>query len=148
MSVKAPTQSPLQKDFENLTIGEKVDPSTEPATAEPRKLPFTHPSPAAKKPGRVHLKDEQQNKYDIVEEHLRNITELPVTSTKKSKETKPLSEKERFWLTRECILRYLRATKWNVNEAKKRLEGTIIWRREYGTEELTADLVEPEVISL
>jgi hypothetical protein len=146
MSVEAATPTSLQKDFETLQIGEKLDPSpTKPATAEPRKLPFPQPAQSAKRPSRVQLTEDEQSKYNIVEEYLRNLTTLPVSSAKKNKEFKPLSEKERFWLTRECILRYLRATKWNVNEAKKRIEGTIVWRREYGTEEITAELVEPEV---
>jgi CRAL/TRIO, N-terminal domain len=146
MSVETAPPTPLQKDFENLQIGEKLDSTpTKPATAEPRKLPFTQPALSAKRPGRVQLTEVEQSKYDIVEEYLQNLTTLPVSSAKKNKEFKPLTERERFWLTRECILRYLRATKWNVNEAKKRLEGTIVWRREYGTDEITAELVEPEV---
>jgi hypothetical protein len=32
----------------------------------------------------------------------------------------------------ECLLRYLRATKWNANEAIEGLEGTLKWRREFG----------------
>lgn len=43
--------------------------------------------------------------------------------------------------------RYLRATKWaSAKVAIERLEGTLKWRREYGIyDELTAELVEPEV---
>lgn len=146
MSVEAANPTTLQTDFDNLQIGEKLDSSpTKPATAEPRKLPFTQPASSAKKPGRVQLNDDEQAKYEIVEEHLRNLRTLPVSSAKKNQEFKPLSEREQFWLTRECILRYLRATKWNVNESKKRLEATIVWRREYGTDEITPELVEPEV---
>lgn len=45
------------------------------------------------------------------------------------------------------IKRYLRATKWaSAKVAIERLEGTLKWRREYGIyDELTAELVEPEV---
>lgn len=44
-------------------------------------------------------------------------------------------------MTRECLLRYLRATKWNTAEAEKRLLGTLTWRREYGVEDLTGEHV-------
>lgn len=36
-----------------------------------------------------------------------------------------------MWLTRECILRYLRASKWLVPDATTRLLATLAWRREY-----------------
>ncbi|EGN98659.1 hypothetical protein SERLA73DRAFT_181226 [Serpula lacrymans var. lacrymans S7.3] len=59
-----------------------------------------------------------------------------------------LLEEEKMWLSYECILRYLRATKWDVNEAIKRLEGTLKWRREYGLyDTVTPDLVEPEAVT-
>ena len=43
--------------------------------------------------------------------------------------------------------RYLRATKWNQQQAIERLEATLKWRREYGFYDntMTADHVEPEV---
>ena len=75
---------------------------------------------------------------------MKSLSSLPVSSSKKNKATAPLSVVEQYFLSKECILRYLRATRWNVNEAKKRLEGTIIWRREYGTDTLTAEDIEPE----
>ena len=49
-----------------------------------------------------------------------------------------------MWLTRECLLRYLRATKWDVATAQKRLESTLIWRREYGVDGFTAEFIAPE----
>ncbi|KAG8794555.1 hypothetical protein FRC17_008278, partial [Serendipita sp. 399] len=56
-----------------------------------------------------------------------------------------LMEQEKFWLTSDCILRFLRATKWEVSEAIQRLETTLKWRRDYGLyTDLTAELVEPE----
>ena len=77
-----------------------------------------------------------------------------------------LTELERFFISYECILRwvgmynlsfhstflpsfrYLRATKWTGSEpAIERLEATLKWRREYGLYDVvTHDLVEPEVI--
>ncbi|KIY42857.1 CRAL/TRIO domain-containing protein [Fistulina hepatica ATCC 64428] len=57
-----------------------------------------------------------------------------------------LIEQEKFWLSYECISRYLRATKWKSAEAAiHRLEATLVWRREYGLYDLiTPEYVEPE----
>ena len=164
MSVEAATPSAIEPTLEKLQINEiQMEPVTSAtatngiaiseetpkdisaAKAEPRKLPFTEPATASTRPTRVQLSSDEQSKYDIVLEHMKSITSLPVSSSKKNKETAPLSDVEQCFLSKECILRYLRATKWNVNEAKKRLEGTIIWRREYGTDTLTAEAIEPEV---
>ncbi|PVF97228.1 CRAL/TRIO domain-containing protein [Serendipita vermifera] len=57
----------------------------------------------------------------------------------------PLMEAEKFWLTNDCILRYLRATKWDTTTAISRLEGTLKWRREFGFHtSITPEHVEPE----
>ncbi|KAK1225009.1 Phosphatidylinositol transfer protein (PITP) [Marasmius sp. AFHP31] len=56
-----------------------------------------------------------------------------------------LMEEEKFWLSYECQLRYLRASKWKVNQAIQRLESTLKWRREYGLyTHITPAHVEPE----
>lgn len=54
-----------------------------------------------------------------------------------------MTDDDRIFLTRECLLRYLRATKWNVAEAVKRLRNTLAWRRDYIGDKLT-----PEYISI
>jgi len=43
-----------------------------------------------------------------------------------------LTEEERFYLTYECFLRFLRASKWDATNCIKKLEATLKWRREYG----------------
>ncbi|TFK27515.1 hypothetical protein FA15DRAFT_171250 [Coprinopsis marcescibilis] len=43
-----------------------------------------------------------------------------------------LKEGERFWLSRECMLRFLRASGWKAPAAIERLEDTIRWRRRWG----------------
>jgi len=59
-----------------------------------------------------------------------------------------LQEEEKFWLSNDCMLRYLRATKWTTAKAAiERLEGTLKWRREFGIYDLSADLVEPEAVT-
>lgn len=152
MSVDTATPATIQSDLEQLKLSEtangtaslKERPINLPKPA-PRKLPFVDPAPTATRPTRAKLSTEEQSKYDVVLEHMKSIESLPISSSKKNKETAPLSEIEKCFLTKECILRYLRATKWNVNDAKKRLEVTIVWRREYGTDTLAAETVEPEV---
>ncbi|KAI0034251.1 CRAL/TRIO domain-containing protein [Vararia minispora EC-137] len=59
-----------------------------------------------------------------------------------------LRDLEKFWLTRDCMLRYLRAVKWaSAQEAIQRLEGTLKWRREFEIYETTADDIEPESVT-
>ncbi len=57
------------------------------------------------------------------------------------------TEMEKFWLTKECLLRYLRATKWDLEKAKVRIEATLKWRKGYGVENLSAELIEPEAVT-
>ncbi|KAF9243498.1 CRAL TRIO domain-containing protein [Melanogaster broomeanus] len=59
-----------------------------------------------------------------------------------------LMEEERMWLSYECILRYIRATKHDVPESIKRLEGTLKWRRDFGIyTTITTEHVEPEALT-
>ncbi|KAI5451856.1 Phosphatidylinositol transfer protein (PITP) [Naganishia albida] len=44
----------------------------------------------------------------------------------------PLSEEERKFLTRECLIRHLLAEKWNYDKAIDRLERSLVWRRAMG----------------
>ena len=155
MSVEEPTPEVIQNGVTHLNLDEKIDPgvSAQAAPSEstskppPRKLPFEDPASSSERPGPIQLSSEEQTKYEDVLAHMKALKSLPTTSNKKNKETAPLSDVEKYFLTKDCILRYLRATKWNVNEAKKRLEGTVVWRREYGTDILTAETIEPEVSS-
>ncbi|CAL9733095.1 phosphatidylinositol transfer protein Pdr16p [Monosporozyma unispora] len=43
---------------------------------------------------------------------------------------------EKAWLTRECIIRYLNATNWNVDRSIDRLTHSLAWRREFGINHL------------
>jgi hypothetical protein len=86
------------------------------------------------------LTAEQESKYKTVLETVKSWTEVPSTQGKEG----PLTDNEIMFLTRECLLRYLRATKWSPTDACKRLLATLTWRREYGVETLTPDLVSPE----
>jgi len=53
-----------------------------------------------------------------------------------------LMEGEKFYLTYECFLRYLRATWWDAVSCIKKLEAALKWRREFGVyDTLTAESV-------
>ncbi|KAI3615003.1 cral trio domain protein [Moniliophthora roreri] len=59
-----------------------------------------------------------------------------------------LMEEEKFWLSYECQLRYLRASKWKLDHCIQRLEVTLKWRREFGVyTHVTAPYVEPEAVT-
>lgn len=99
--------------------------------------PFDHPSAALKVPAEAKLTDTQLDKYQQVYAHFA-LAELKVAlleETHKHKDPShrlPLTDAEKAWLTRECFLRYLRATKWVVADAIDRIELTLAWRREFG----------------
>ena len=110
--------------------------------AGPLTLPITAPTPESVVGERPALTAEEQTKYDWLLERAKSWSEVP--SHHHPDKAGPLTDSEKLWLTRECLLRYLRATRWHEKEAEKRLLGTLTWRREYGVEELTADHISPE----
>ncbi|PGH11235.1 hypothetical protein AJ79_04966 [Helicocarpus griseus UAMH5409] len=89
------------------------------------------------------LTEEQQSKYDALFTTVSEWTTVPTTSAKNAP-TEPVTDDDRMFLTRECLLRYLRATKWNVAAAATRLQATLTWRREYGLDKLTPDYISVE----
>ena len=105
--------------------------------------PFPHPAEGVKPAPPPTLTADQQKKYEELLSVVKAWETLPKTSARGA-ETAPLEDSERLWLTRECLLRYLRATKWTVPYATKRLRDTLVWRREFGTEGFTADFISEE----
>lgn len=105
--------------------------------------PFYNPGPDSKLPEKPVLTESQQKMYNEILQHFEAVTEL--AKSPKSKETMPLSDKEKAWLSKECFLRYLRATKWNVSHSIKRLEETLLWRRGFGIDPDTS--LTPEMVS-
>ena len=128
LSKKAPQQSPTL-----------ADPSTENIV----QVPFESPYPTSKPAPITPLTTDQSTKYALLLQTVTSWTTIPTTSAKNSPVT-PLTDSERQWLTRECLLRYLRATKWSVPDSATRLLGTLAWRREYGVEKHTPDFISPE----
>ncbi|KAJ5656222.1 CRAL/TRIO domain protein [Penicillium longicatenatum] len=107
------------------------------------KKPFAHPLETAKAVKPAELTADQQAKYETVLKAVSEWTTVPNTSEKNAP-TAPITDDERMWMTRECLLRYLRATKWNTTEAENRVKRTLTWRREYGMEKLTPDYISIE----
>jgi CRAL/TRIO domain/CRAL/TRIO, N-terminal domain len=129
---------------ELATSDQKMKDELEGNTDGPRKTPFLEPSEASVLPAAVELTPEQQEKYDALLKEVEAWTEIPDKTAKDFGGKGPLTDKDRMWLTRECLLRYLRAVKWNAVEAPKRLMGTLTWRHEYGVDEHTADYISVE----
>ncbi|KAH3681856.1 hypothetical protein WICPIJ_007162 [Wickerhamomyces pijperi] len=111
-------------------------------------IPFSELPSLSTIPKPVELTQEQNEKYQIILKHFQDPTLQIYTTEKDPKDKAPLTLHEKAWLTRECFLRYLRATKWHTADCIKRLEGSIAWRREFGisgeNDTVTADLCSPE----
>lgn len=102
-----------------------------------REVPFDEPSAQCKRPEEKELSKEERLKYYEVLKYFLEVKEINdyefVKNAPDGKMTNsPVTELERSWLTRECLLRYLRATKWVVKDAISRIESTLSWRREFG----------------
>lgn len=104
--------------------------------------PIAEPVAGCKPAAPPALTEDQQTKYGQLFDEVKSWESLP--TTKAETESKPISDDERLWLTRECLLRYLRATKWNLPQAIQRLRATLIWRREFGTDTFTSEYISPE----
>lgn len=111
--------------------------------------PFSELPPLSNIPAQLELTSEQKDKYNTILKHFQDPSLQIFTTEKDPKDKALLTSHEKSWLTRECFLRYLRATKWDVKECIKRIEGSVSWRREFGIsgepgDVVTADLCSPE----
>lgn len=105
--------------------------------------PFARPLDSAVPVPRPPLTTEQKAKYESLLQKVLKWTDVPTGLAAKAPR-EPITDDERMFLTRECLLRYLRATKWQVDQAEKRLQETLAWRREYGVAKFTDDYISPE----
>ncbi|KAL5614565.1 hypothetical protein BROUX41_004668 [Berkeleyomyces rouxiae] len=108
--------------------------------AQALKTPIAQPAPGCVPAARTPLSATEQAKYEALLGRARGWTEVPSAKGKAG----ALTDDERMWLTRECLERYLRATKWNEAEAEKRVLATLTWRREFGLDDLTPEHIGPE----
>ncbi|KAI9736153.1 MAG: hypothetical protein M1834_001038 [Cirrosporium novae-zelandiae] len=104
---------------------------------------FPHPLPTAQPVPLPALTADQEAKYNDLLKTASSWTEI-ADSAAKNPPKSPITEDERMWLTKECLLRYLRASKWNLHHAEQRVLGTMTWRREYGVEGFTSEYISPE----
>ena len=125
-------------------------------------LPFQPPENLTEKPVTTLSQDQEEKRLKILKRFEDESYRLP------SFDKGELMEEEKFWLVRryiitgieifganinlnrwktnDCILRFLRASKWVLPTAIERLEATLKWRREFEVYTLiTAEHVEPEV---
>ncbi|KAK6503044.1 hypothetical protein TWF481_008079 [Arthrobotrys musiformis] len=116
------------------------------AESEPtntKTTPYGTPAASATIPSPPELTAEQTAKYTELLEQCKTITTIPASSAKDAAKVE-LTDIDRIFMTKECLLRYLRATKWVVADAKKRIEATLTWRREWGLEAHTPEYIEIE----
>lgn len=121
-----PTRSSLSTlDAKNSPESKELRPD------EVRKTPFSKLDPSATVPAPEPLTNDQETAYNSL---LNAVSEWCVLTNNKDgvSKTVAMTDEEYMWLSRECLLRYLRATKWNVSAAQQRLIDTLQWRREYG----------------
>ncbi|WPK25247.1 hypothetical protein PUMCH_002554 [Australozyma saopauloensis] len=111
-------------------------------------VPFQAPAPESKTPTPAELTAEQKEKYEFVLKHFQNPDLVVAQLEEDQKAHKdapeghgftPLTSDEKAWLTKECFLRYLRATTWVQADAIARILGTLAWRREYGISKAVFD---------
>ena len=107
-----------------------------------------------KVPTPIELTQAQKDTYLKLLEHFSkpDLKVPTVEKTPTNADMAPLNEFEKAWLSRECLLRYLRATKWILPDAIKRITLSLAWRREFGIGNLgeengdtvTSDSIETE----
>lgn len=97
-------------------------------------IPILNPPESIKSPVSIILEGEELRKYHIVLDYFSNPELLLPIKEKSDPNGKcmPLSKYEKAWVTKECIMRYLRATNWNTDKCIQRLTLSIAWRREFG----------------
>ncbi|KAI5964700.1 PDR17 [Candida pseudojiufengensis] len=102
---------------------------------------------------KFNLTKEQSNKYNDILKHFESFIEkdIPINESVNA-EKHPITNQEKAWLTKECFLRFLRASNWDLNATIKRMEETIIWRRSFGLVSIpnvidSADLITSDTVS-
>ncbi|MCJ1462667.1 hypothetical protein MMC07_001270 [Pseudocyphellaria aurata] len=114
-----------------------------PSSSSNLQTPVLHPAKGTAPDPPPPLNPDQSAKYDSLFATVTSWTSIPTSSANNSPKSS-LTDDERLWLTRECLLRYLRAAKWSLPDATKRLLATLVWRREYFDPTHDADYFSPE----
>ncbi|GME73205.1 unnamed protein product [[Candida] boidinii] len=118
--------------------------------------PFEHPVETPKETNNgledISPSDDKTKfrKYEIVLNHFRDLDKkYPIKENNCPEEDyEALTDFEKSWLTKECILRYLRACNWDENQAIQRITNSIAWRREFGIAGGKFQTLTPEMVSV
>ncbi|KAI0321247.1 CRAL-TRIO domain-containing protein [Amylostereum chailletii] len=103
--------------------------------AKTTKAIVTPPPDTVVKP--VHIYNDEQKAQLVALREYAETLRLP--------ESDPYAKHEKQWLDRpDTMPRYMRAAKWKLDDGKKRIKGTIEWRREYKPELIPPDEVKIE----
>ncbi|CAN8095134.1 unnamed protein product [Discula destructiva] len=116
-------------------------------SAAPIKVPLEHPVAGSNAEPAPELTDDQKVKYDWLLKQINHWSTPSAAEGLTIPKDAPadLTPDEKLWLTRECLLRYLRATKWHQTQSEKRLIDTLLWRRQFGVDDkLTWEHISPE----
>lgn len=133
-----PTEAAPQYTFAAEPSPDELAPTKPISKPIPKPLPNSKPEPVA------DLTADQQAKYEELLEHVKSWADIP-TKAASGAEKEAINDTDRLWLTRECLLRYLRAAKWNIPHASGRLKSTLAWQREFGLRsKINADYISPE----
>lgn len=98
---------------------------------------FPVPESIPTSPPQVNLSNQEEEKYCQILVYFQTRNEYPISLAADEFKERPLSDWEKLrLLSKEGILRYLRASHWDSDEATRRLIETIAWRREYGVDYL------------
>ncbi|CCG81079.1 Related to PDR16 protein [Taphrina deformans PYCC 5710] len=116
--------------FGRTNANESAKPARRPNA---RTTPLAVPSSSSTPETRPALSEAQLAQYHNVLNYLRS-----------SEHGLTLTDTEQFYLSKEQILRFCRATKWDISKTKSRIVTTLKWRRDYGVEKITAEHIEPE----
>ncbi|KAI0299853.1 CRAL-TRIO domain-containing protein [Russula brevipes] len=97
---------------------------------------LTSPAPGTVVKPMYAYDEDQKEKLQAVREYAYSLR-LP--------DDHPYAPWERRWLDKpDTIPRYMRASKWKLDDARKRIKGTIEWRREFQPELIPPDEVKIE----
>ncbi|CCH58864.1 hypothetical protein TBLA_0B00190 [Henningerozyma blattae CBS 6284] len=125
--------------FRKLVGGGKKEEKIDSSKLIKIEIPLNDPPKDFKIPPEKELTDDQKQMYENVLAHFSTPDlEIPTEEKKHAENGKssPLTVYEKAWLSRECILRYLRATKWKENDCIDRINLSLGWRRQFGISNL------------
>ncbi|KAI8979179.1 CRAL-TRIO domain-containing protein [Mycotypha africana] len=117
--------------FKKSAADNNVNEKLGPVFHDPKLTPPPNYTPPTQQP----LTAEQEEKVNKLKSYIESIM-LP--------ETHEYYPNERGFVTEATIKRYMRARKWDFEQAKIMLENSVRWRRDYRPDQLDPDYIKPE----